>query len=188
MSAGSPRTTWLGPSAATRPSSRTTVRGHTSSTSSRSWVAISLVQLNPRMSWMNLPAGPRVEIRGRLVENEDRRLAREHAGQASTFSLAKAQVMRRSIGERGQLHPRQALECNRPGIALALALIQGSERDVAQHGVAEELVIRILKHEPDAPARPRARFGRSLQCRRSIPAARVRFAGRGRLVRCRARG
>ncbi len=60
-------------------------RAQSSSTISRSWVAINLVQAS---DWINpisrrLPCG--VEVGGRLVENENRGIAGEHAGQARSI-------------------------------------------------------------------------------------------------------
>ena len=65
------------------------------------------------------PAAAGVEVGGGLVEDEHRRLARQHAGQAGALALAEAEVMGRPIGLRLKLDPRQAFQCDasapRPG-------------------------------------------------------------------------
>ena len=123
-----------------------------SRTISRSWVAISLVQAR---LWIKLdePAtAARVEVGGRLVEDEDRGVARQDAGQARSLPLAEAQVMRRTVGLVSQLDPFQAIEGDPAGFGRGFSQVERPERDILDDRVAEELVVRVLKDQADPPA------------------------------------
>ena len=94
----------------------------------------------------------RVEHRGRLVEDEDVRLHRQHARDGDALLLAAR--------ERGGLAFLAALEPDggkRAGHQLAQLLafhaeVLGAERDVVLDDARDDLVVGVLEHEPRAAA------------------------------------
>jgi hypothetical protein len=82
-------------------------RGHISTTISRSCVAMSFVAGTSCNSAMKLPPAARIEVARRLVEHEDRRLAREHTGQTRPAFLTLAEVVRRTPFVAAQPHLRE---------------------------------------------------------------------------------
>ena len=96
-------------------------------------MAISLVAGSARDQGDEPPTAAGVEVGGRLVEDEDRRVAGEDARQAGPLPLAEAQVVRRPVGGVGQVDPGQAVERDPPGLGARLAQVQRAEGDVLEH-------------------------------------------------------
>jgi hypothetical protein len=97
-------------------------------------------------------AAPRVEVGRGFIEYEYRWFAGQHAGQTDAFTLAKAQVMWRAIGKISQVDAFQTIECDPPRLDGRFTHVQRSERDILDHRVAKELVVRILENQSNAPA------------------------------------
>ncbi len=115
-------------------------------------MAISLVHARLLDQLDQAPAAARVEVSGRLVEDEDRGVARQDARQARSLPFAEAEVMRRAVGLLFELDPFQAIERDPAGFGRGLSQVERSESDVLDDRVAEKLVVRILKDQADPPA------------------------------------
>ena len=98
------------------------------------------------------PAAARVEVGGRFVEHEYGGIAGQHARETDTFALAEAEVMGRTLGLSSQLDPFQAIERDPPRLGRGFPQVERPERDIFDDRVAKELVVGILKHQPDPPA------------------------------------
>jgi len=117
-------------------------------------VAISLVAGRPEINAMKTVAGPRGS---RLAEGSSRtRIEGRHArtpARQTRFPLPEAQggaVARSAASSR--VNPSQALEGEAARLEPPHAQVQRAERHVFDHGRAEELIVRILKHQSH-PAR-----------------------------------
>jgi hypothetical protein len=60
--------------------------------------------------------------------------------------------VRRAVGGVAHPHPVQRLVDPRERLGRRQAQVQRTERDVLAHRGHEELVVRVLEHQPDAPA------------------------------------
>ena len=153
----SPRIAPVGPSATIRPSSITTVRGKTSSTRRMSWVETSSVWVSPSSS----PISSR-RPRGSRPADGSSNTSTSGSIESTVASATRLRWPRlRRCG-----HP--PLEAGHPDrgqraldavvdLVLGHAHVQRPERDVLEHGRAEQLVVGILEHEadlgPDPPDR-----------------------------------
>ena len=94
----------------------------------------------------------RVQIGGRLVEQQDFRLHRQHAGERGSPALAGAQVVRRAVALPVETHLRQA--AIHPG-AHSLGVkshVQRAEGYVLLDRRHEDLVVGILEEHADSLA------------------------------------
>ena len=100
-----------------------------------------------------LTASTRVEPTRRFVEDDGLRLARQKTGETDSLLLATAQPMRQPRLESDKAHLRERI-----GDALEERVgsqppLPRSKRHVLADRWAKELVVRILKEEPDVVAR-----------------------------------
>jgi hypothetical protein len=91
----------------------------------------------------------RIELRGRLVQDEQLRLEREHRGEADALELAGRQGLRSALGETGGadlgergVHPRPDLIRRGPDVLEA-------ERDLVGNMPEDDLVLGILEEHGD---------------------------------------
>ena len=99
-----------------------------------------------------LPAGHRVEVRRRLVEDEDVGSHRQHRGQGDAPALAEAEVVRRPLGGVGHADRVQRLRGAGRQLVAAQAEVGRPEGDVVTDRGHEQLVVGVLEHDADAPA------------------------------------
>jgi hypothetical protein len=104
-----------------------------------------------------LAASGRVQVGGRLVQDEDLRFHRQYGRHRDPAALAETEVLRRAAGDvehadglQGPLHPLVEF-------GAAQAQVGGAERDVLADGRHEELVVGVLEDDADpAPDLPQA--------------------------------
>ncbi len=142
----------VSPSATTRPPSSTITLEQSSTTISRSWVAMSLVAGISRSRVLRSlrPRGSS-STRG-LVHHQDPGVAGQQTRQADAAHLAAAQVVRGSALESLQSDPPQRLRHQGAELLTAETELGRAEGDVLEHGGAEELVVGILEEQADGAA------------------------------------
>ncbi len=126
------------------------------------------------------PGGERVQVRGGLVEQQQRRVLEERPGQRDPLPLARGQPRAALPQRRGVVTGQRPDELRGAGQGgrvrdVRRGGVRAAQGDVAGHGAVEQ--VRVLRHPGDlaAPARP----GRTRRCRCPAPrAARPRSAPR----------
>ena len=177
-----------GPSAATRPATRSTTRSANTPARLRSCRTAStarpLALARRAQDVEHAQAVTEIEVGGRLVEQHQVAALHEAAGERGPLSLAAAQRRQRAVGERGQLGGRQRLVDR--GLVLRRERAERTTPGVATQGdrVADgerEARVRLRDHAGDAPgrepsrqrpARARRRGSTSPACGSSSPEAR----------------
>ncbi len=101
---------------------------------------------------LEFPPPARVEVARRFVQNEYRRLARQHARQTNAALLAMAQMMRGAPAKTGQPDLRQRLLDTHCDFNITETELLRAEGHVFLNGRAKKLVIRVLKHQTDLSA------------------------------------
>ncbi len=152
ISASSLNNSIVRPSAMISPRSSTIARGHSSTASSKSCVAISFVAGISRSNALNSrrPRGSRSLVGSSKIEN--RRFARQHARQADAPFFAVAQMMRRAVAKTGQPRLRERFLHARRHFRFRQTQLLRAERHVLRHRRAKQLVVRVLKNQADLAA------------------------------------
>ena len=126
-----------------------TVRGSASATMARSWVLTSSVSAREAEDLDELAPTTRVESRGRLVEDQHRRVHRQHGGDRDALALTQRQVMGHPGAHAGHADGLEGTLDAMVDLSLWHAHVDRAEGDVLAHGRAEELVVGILEDQPD---------------------------------------
>ena len=95
------------------------------------------------------PPAAWIEVRRGLVKHDHRWLACQHPRQANALSFAEAQVMGRTIRRVRKVDPRETLQREAAGFDSGNSLVERPERYILDDRGAKELVIGILKQEPN---------------------------------------
>ena len=98
-----------------------------------------------------LAATGRVEVGGRLVEDEDLRFHRQDRGDRDATALTEGEMVRRAVEGVPHAHLPSALS-TRASSRTADAQVRRSEGDVVTHRRHEQLIVRILEDDPHSPA------------------------------------
>ena len=166
------------PRAITCPLSITAMSSASTSASSRYCVVSSRVVPSATSCWMTahmLGAAARVEARGRLVEEQHRRVGHQRAGEVETASHAAGVRLGRAVGGVDEVELRQQLAGALAAAPPAQVVEPADHVEVLEAG--EVLVDRgVLPGQPDAPAdllpgRPARRPRRPSPCPRPAAAA-----------------
>src|SRR5690242_14356442 len=96
-----------------------------------------------------------IERRGRLVEHQNLRPHRQDPGDSHPLLFARAQVIRRFARSVRHADFLESRACPRLRLIAAQAQIERAERHILDHGGHEQLVVRILKNQPDFLAHQR---------------------------------
>ena len=94
----------------------------------------------------------RIQIGGRLIEDEHFRIHGHDRGKGGPFLLAVTQQMGRLVKQTGKIDRRDAFFHPLPHDLFRQSLVHGTEGDVVEQGVAEEVIVRVLKEHADAAA------------------------------------
>ncbi len=106
-----------------------------------------------------LAAGHRIQVGRGLVEDQDRRVHREHRAGRHPASLAEAQMVRRPVGRAA--HAGQGERPVDPSgqLGVPVAQVDRAEGHVVAHGGHEQLVVGVLEDDADpAPDFPQRRL------------------------------
>ena len=99
---------------------------------------------------LHIEAGPGVQGRQGLVQQQQFRLTGQRAPQRHPLRLPAGQLVRLAASEAGQPEPVEPVAGRRPGRPLALAPGARRERHVLGHGQVREEPV-VLEDEPDRP-------------------------------------
>ena len=91
----------------------------------------------------------RVERRGRLVEQQNVRVRHEHGGDRDALLLAAGELIRRPLGELGDVEEREHVVDAPFDLGAFEPEVERSERHFVAHGRREELGVGALEHEAD---------------------------------------
>ena len=143
----------VGPSSTIRPASSTTTRSASDSASIRSWVTSSAVRPGvPQHLAQQLPqrrCDRDVERGHRLVQQQQRRIGGERAGDRDPLGLPAGQLGRAAIGELGRVDRGQPARGSRPRPTRPAPLAARTERDVRRRGQVREQQ-GLLREQHDA--------------------------------------
>ena len=107
------------------------------------------VLVAPAQKAHQLVAGDRVELRGRLVEHEQRRPSRERGAQRDPLKLPSRQRRGRAVEQvRDPQRERRLLDAAGDGTA-GLSAILERERQLGSHRSHHNLGFRVLEQRPD---------------------------------------
>jgi hypothetical protein len=99
--------------------------------------------------------GPdRIEVRRRLIENEQAGTRCEDPGEGQTLLLAAREMGGAASREARQTHLRQRLRNSRSHLGRRPAAVLEAEGDVVLHPLHHELSIGVLEQQPDPAAKP----------------------------------
>ena len=101
---------------------------------------------------LHVQAGPGIQRRQRLVQQQQRRLPGQRARQRYPLRLPAGQLVRLAAREAGQPEPVQPVPGSRPGRLFAQAAGTRGERHVLGHIQVREQPV-VLEHKTDRPAR-----------------------------------
>ena len=93
-----------------------------------------------------------VETAEGFVERQHARLTRENSGETDALTLAEAQSQRAARFVAGESNGGEAVAHALSRFVVREAEIQWAEGDVLEDGRAEELIVGVLKEEPDSAA------------------------------------
>ena len=91
----------------------------------------------------------RVQSRRGLVENQGRRLHRQHAGHRHSFFLAEAQVVNRPVAQPDRPDGFQGGGDPVPDLGLRKAQVPRAEGNILLYARTKELVVRVLEDHAD---------------------------------------
>ena len=91
----------------------------------------------------------RIEIGGRLVEDEHMRLHSEDRRQSCPFFLAVTEMMGRFAAQRVQANHRQAIPNQPVYLVLPVALVARTKGHILIEGGAEKMVVGVLEKHTD---------------------------------------
>ena len=119
-----------------------------------SWVMSTIVRpaaWSSRRTADDLGAGVAVEVAGRLVGEDERRLGDERAGDRDALLLAARQLGRLVVEPVAEAEPLERGRARRGALAPADALVEQRRRDVVERRRPRQQVVR-LEDEADRPA------------------------------------
>ena len=96
---------------------------------------------------------PRIEARGRFVEQKHIRFRDHDAGQRDALFFSLRQPVRRALGEMGESHRFQESNHLRADFIVRPAQLQGRKSQLVEDPGIEKLHVRVLKNESDAAAK-----------------------------------
>ncbi len=111
----------------------------------------------------------RVEVAGWFVEDEHRGVAGQHSSKTDAAFLTVAQMVGGAMAEVRQAHLIQCLLHTRFHVRLREAKLLWTKSHIFNHRGAEQLIVRVLKHEPHLSSNrfqivPRNRFAVDTNC------------------------
>jgi len=89
---------------------------------------------------------------GGLVQEQDPGLHGQHRCQRDQALLAPREFIGHPVGKTGQTQALQSRQGNLPGLGRGFPQVQRAEGHIFQNRRAEELVVGVLKEQPDLPA------------------------------------
>ena len=105
-----------------------------------------------------------IEAGGRLIQQDDVRFHRQDGGDGDALLLAATQLIRRAIGQMGDVHLLQRDAHARRGLPRRPTHLQRAKRDVVVDRRAEELDVGILEDQSDTAVQ----FARAVRIVRHI--------------------
>ncbi len=99
-----------------------------------------------------------VEVRGRLIEQQQAGSHREHPGECEALALPAREGARRAVERDLEADRVEGFAHAPPGLLARNPEVLAAERDVVPDAREDDLRVRILQHEPGATAHGAGRF------------------------------
>ena len=114
--------------------------------------------VDAREQFHELPPRAGVQVGRGLVEHQQLRSHRQHGRDGDAATLALRQLVRRTVDRVIHAHGGECVGDPRLDLGPRQLHVERSKRHVLSHRRHEELVVRVLEHQPDASAK----FGQRL--------------------------